>query len=149
MNRATPQMRKFATRLISIETGENESSATVTPSAFYIFEKLRPPLATLMGHGGFRALLSRALLLAQSEVTWLRTVHVESDGSLEGLAEQFARLDPDKFLEGRFILLAQLLGLLVAFIGESLTLGMVRDVWPKARLNDWDFGKGVKYEKAK
>jgi hypothetical protein len=37
-------------------------------------------------------------------------------------------------------MLAQLLGLLVAFVGESLTVRLVREVWPKVRLDDLDFG---------
>jgi hypothetical protein len=41
-----------------------------------------------------------------------------------------------------------LLGLLVAFIGEDLTLRLVREVWPKLSLNNLDFGKGYKNEKA-
>ena len=47
------------------------------------------------------------------------------------------------------VLVAQLLGLLVAFIGETLTLRLVREVWPKLPLNDLDFGRGDKNEKAK
>lgn len=102
-----------------------------------------------MGNGGVRALLSRALVLAKSEVPWLRTVHVQADGSLEGLEQSLARLDPDIFIKGNVVLLARLLGLLVAFIGEKLTLGLVRDVWPKVPLGDLDFGYGGSDEKAK
>ena len=142
-------MRDFAKRLIAYETGGNKSSGTKTPAAFHVCEKLRPHLATLMGNAGFRALLSRALALASAEVPWLRAVHVKADGSLEGLEELHAQLDPEEFAEGRVVLLAQLLGLLVAFIGEDLTLRLVREVWPKLPLNDLDFGKGDKNEKAK
>jgi hypothetical protein len=149
MSQATPQMRKFSARLIALEARKNKTSGTLTPAVLYVFEKLRPQLATLMGHSGFRALLSRALVLAKFEVSWLRTVQVEADGSLEGLEEHLARLDPDEFLQGTCILLAQLLGLLVAFIGENLTLGMVLEVWPKVPLNDWDLSKGVKHGKEK
>ena len=102
-----------------------------------------------MGNAGFRALLSRALALANAEVPWLRAVQVKADGSLEGLEELHAQLDPDEIFEGRVVLLAQLLGLLVAFIGENLTLRLVREVWPKLSLNDLDFGKGGKNEKTK
>ena len=49
-------------------------------------------------------------------------MHVKADGSLEGVEEHHAQLDPDELFEGRVVLLAQLLGLLVAFIGENLTL---------------------------
>ena len=60
-----------------------------------------------------------------------------------------AELDPAEFLEGRVVLLAQLLGLLVAFIGANLTVRLVREVWPRVTLNDLDFNKGGKNEKAK
>jgi hypothetical protein len=47
------------------------------------------------------------------------------------------------------VLLAQLLGLLVAFIGKNLTLRLVGEVWPKAALDDLDFGTEEKNEKRK
>lgn len=140
MSPATPQMRNLAKRLMAYETGGNKSSGTKTPVAFHCCEKLRPHLATLMGDGGFRALLSRAL--ADAEVPWLRAVHVKADGSLEGLEELHVQLDLDEFFEGRIVLLTQLLGLLVAFIGENLTLRLVREVWPNVPLDNLDFGNG-------
>jgi hypothetical protein len=149
MNRATAQMRNCAKRLIACEALGNKSSETKTPAAFQVCEKLHPHLATLVGNGGFRALLSRALALANAEVPWLRAVHVKADGAMEGLEEPHAQLDPDEFFEGRVVLLAQLLGLLVAFIGANLTLRLVREIWPKVPLNDLNFGNGDKNEKTK
>jgi len=102
-----------------------------------------------MGSAGFRGLLVRALARASEEVRWLRAVHVRSDGSLTGLQELQAQLAPKLFFEGRTALLAQLLGLLVAFIGEDLTLRLVGGVWPGLSLSDLDFGKGDKSEKAR
>jgi hypothetical protein len=124
-------MRDFAERLIAYETRGNKSSETKPPAVVLVGEKLRPQLATLMGNVGFRALLSRALALANAEVPWLRAVRVKADGSFEGLDEFGAQVDPDEVFEGRVVLLAHLLGLLVAFIGEDLTLRLVREVWPK------------------
>ncbi len=92
-----------------------------------------------MGNVGFRALLSRALALANAEVPWLCAVHVKSDGSLEGLDELEAQVHPQEIFEGRVVLLAQLLGLLVALIGENLTLRLVREAWSKLSFNDLDF----------
>ena len=149
MNRATPKMRDLAERLIAYETSLNKSSKTKTPPPFSVGEKLRPHLATLMGNAGFRALLSRALVLTNREVAWLRAVHVKADGSFEGLDELDAQVDPEVIAKGRLVLLAQLLGLLVAFIGEDLTLRLVREVWPKLSLNDLNFGKGDNDEKPK
>jgi hypothetical protein len=148
MNRATPQMRNFAQRLISHETSGNETSETKTPAAFHVCEKLRSPLATLMGNAGFGALLSRARALANAEVPWLRAAPVKPDGSLKGLNELDAQVDAEQIAEGGVVLLAQLLGLLVAFIGENLTLRIVHEVWPKLSFNDLDFGRGYRNEKA-
>jgi hypothetical protein len=147
MNRAPKEMRKFAKRLMDHEALESMSSQAARP-AFLVSDKLRPYLSTLMGTGGFRALLSRALALAAAEVSWLRAVHVNGDGSLAGLEQAHAKLGPDEFLEGRIVLVAQLLGLMVAFIGEILTLRLVREVWPTVPLNDLDFGNRGKNEKA-
>src|SRR6185312_7598971 len=114
----------------------NKSPEAETPTAvFSVIDKLRPQLAALMGTVGFRALASRALALANAEVPWLRAVHVKADGSFEGLAELEAQVDPEEIFEGGIVLLAQLLGLLVAFIGEDLTLRLVREVWSKLSLD--------------
>jgi hypothetical protein len=138
-------MRRFARCLIACETGGNRSSST--GEAFPVPEKLRQPLTVLMGRGGFRALLFRALVLATAEVRWLRSVQVGADGALEGVADLQTRIDPAEFAEGRLVLLAQLLGLLVAFIGPTLTLHLVGESWPKILLSDLDLGNGGKNEK--
>jgi hypothetical protein len=142
MNRATPHMRNFAQRLINYEARDKESPGPKTSSGFDVYKKLHPHLASLMGNGGYRALLARALALADVEVGWLQGVHVKTDGSLdvpEGLGA-----DKAEFSEGRVVLLAQLLGLLVAFIGENLTLHLVRDIWPEESLHDVVFETGDK-----
>ena len=102
-----------------------------------------------MGSVGFHSLFSRALVLAGSEVAWLRAVSIKADGSWEGLDEVEAPVDAEQMTEGTIILVAQLLGLLSTFIGERLTLVLVREVWPTVPLDDLDFGNGGKYEKAK
>ena len=134
-------MRDFAERLIAHETKENGLSETKALAACLVSERLRPQLATLLGNLGFRALLSRALALANADVPWLRAVHVNANGSFEGLDTLGAEVDPDEVLDGCVVLLAQLLGLLVAFIGEDLTLRLVREVWPKLPLDSLDAGK--------
>jgi hypothetical protein len=132
-------MRHLSQCLIAYETRRNKSSAKKTPAAFHVGDKLRPQLATLMGNVGFHALLSRALAMANAEVAWLRAVHVKADGSLEGLDELEAQVYPEEIFEGKVVLLAQLLGVLVVLIGENLTLRIVREVWPKLSPNDLDF----------
>ena len=136
MSRATPQMRDFAARLIAYETSGNESPGTKNLAAFPVCEKLRSHLTTLMGNTGVRSLFSRALAQAEGEVSSLRAVQVKADGSLAGLDKLEGRADAEELAKGSVVLVAQLLGLLVAFIGEKLMLRIVSDVWPKLALND-------------
>jgi hypothetical protein len=135
-------MRDLANRLIAHETRESMPSGAKPPAAFPGCEKLRRPLAALLGNCGFRVLLSRALALATAEIPRLRAVRVKADGSLEGLAELHAQLDPGELHEGGVVLLAQLLGLLVTFIGEKLTLSLMSKVWTGMSLDDLNLGKG-------
>ena len=139
MSRATPKMRDFARRLIAHETVGKKSSKTKPPATFFVGEKLRPQLVTLLGNVGFHALLSRALALAGAEVPWLRAVQVKADGSWEGLDELKVKINPEEMAEGRLVLLAQLLGLLAAFIGEILTLQLVLEEWPNLSLSNFEF----------
>ena len=141
-------MRSFAKRLIDFEALSNTSPAAQTAAAFPVTDKLRPLLATLMGDGGVRALLSRALVLATTEVSWLRAVQVNADGGLEGFEALDLQIDPSEFVEGRVVLLAQLLGLLVALIGPNLTSRLSGELWPQISLNEQDFGGEIKSEKA-
>ena len=143
-------MRTFARRLIAYESrADRISEARTSHITFPACARLRPHLTTLVGHAGYRALLMRALALAGAEVSWLRAVQVKGDGSLAAPAEVRTRVDPKKILEGRIILLAQLLGLLVAFIGRNLTLRLVSEIWPKVKLDDRHYGGDGKNETTK
>jgi hypothetical protein len=136
-------MRSIALCLIKYETQGNDTSETDN-STFQVTDRLRPHLATLMGNGGFRALLARALALAGAEVSWLRQIQVSADGTLEGLKTAHAALKPAEFREGGVVLLAQLLGLLVAFIGPGMTSRLVGELWPQLAIDHVDFGNGDK-----
>jgi hypothetical protein len=149
MSRVTPKMRLFAKLLIAHGLRRSNLSGTKSGVAFYVPETLRPHLATLLGNTGYSALLSRALALASAEVPWLRAVNVQPDGSLEGWNELAPRVDPQEIAEGSVVLVAHLLGLLVAFVGDDLTLRLVGEAWPRLPLHESDFGKGENHEKAK
>lgn len=117
MSTASPAARALAERLVALES-DREADRAATPAACAC-EKLRPPLSRLAGAEGFRSLLARALAMAKAEYPSLGAATVLADGSLEG---------PDE--EGGVAVVAHLLGLLMTFIGEPLTLQLVRDVWP-------------------
>jgi hypothetical protein len=139
MSRAIPKLRAFAVRLIAGEAKGKNASGTKKTAAFHVLEKLRPPLATLMGSTGVRGLILRALTLAGAENPCLRGVQVKADGALDGFG---ATESPEEMAEGSVILVAHLLGLLVAFIGENLTLRLLDEAWPELSLSDLDSEKG-------
>ena len=117
-----PESRHLAQHLLAYEAvaGEPWESA-----AFRVCAKLRRPLITLAGVAGFRSLLSHALVLARAEAPSLSAMRVAEDGSLEGLDELGRQIDKDQVREGGVILIAQLLGLLLTFIGETMTSRLV------------------------
>jgi len=141
MNRATPEMRALAKQLIACEALdacealENKSTAGKIPPDLDVGAKLRPHLATLM------------LALSHGEIPWLRAVRVNADGSLEGMEAIQGQLDPTKLIEGLVVLLAQLLGLLLALIGPSLTARLGREIWPQTSSKIWTSAMEEKNEK--
>ncbi|MGI4756782.1 MAG: hypothetical protein ACRYGF_08030 [Janthinobacterium lividum] len=88
-----------------------------------VCEKLRRPLSHLVGIGGVRALLVRALTLAKREAQALADVEVMEDASFRGLEGEAAAESP--------VLISHLIQLLITFVGEDLTLRILHDVWPE------------------
>lgn len=131
----TPKARKLAGRLLSFEAPGNNNKKT---AAFRVSEQLRQPLSILVGAAGFRALLSRALGLAGEEVRWLKAIHIDASGSMEGLEETGAQLSADEIARGETVLIAHLIGLLVTFIGVALTARLLQDIWPGVSPRDLD-----------
>jgi hypothetical protein len=136
-----PESRYLAQRLIAYEAVAGKNSEPTEFAAFRVCETLRQPLITLAGVASFRSLLSRALTLARAQAPSLSAVQVAADGSLQGLDELEPQIDKDQAREAGVILIAELLGLLLTFIGEGLTLRMVQDVWPEAAFDGRVFEK--------
>ena len=121
-------MRIYAERLIALEISRNASSKPNPTAAFVAIEALVPHFGALMGAAGFRALISRAIVLSNAEVAWLHNLQVSKNGSFEGLNKLEVQVDPQEIANGGTVLLAQLLGLLVSFIGEDLTFRLLCDI---------------------
>ena len=131
MSKPTPFMRLLAERVIASEKlAYKKSEIAGRPVVVIVCQKFRPVLGMLMGNGGFRVLLARSLTLATAQSPSLQAAHVTDDGALifnSGAIQP----DPKKLEEGSVILVAELFGLLNAFIGEDLTVQFVREAWPK------------------
>ena len=133
----SPKAKNIAQHLIAYEAiGKNLPTAT-GPAAFEVCEKLRRPLSTLAGAAGFRSLLMRALTLAKREAGALDALLVRDDGSLEGPSANAAGA-------GGALLIAQLLGLLMTFIGEALTMSLLNEIWPELLTADLKSGKEMR-----
>jgi hypothetical protein len=141
-----PEMRDLAHRLLTYEAVADKISEPVESAALRVYEKLRQSLGAFAGTAGFQSLASRALALARTEAPSLSVARVSADGSLQGLDEFEHQIDMDKSRagEGGIILIACLLGLLLIFLGENVTLSLLRNAWPGAAFDDRNSGNGRK-----
>jgi hypothetical protein len=138
MPNGNPNLKKFAKRLLAQETFSGKSAGGDAEAAFRICDELRVSLGRPMGVMGFRALFSRAVALAGADVAWLRGLHIQADGTLEGLAELKPKLSNEEISAGEIALVAELLGLLVTFVGPALTLQLIKESWPKADFSEFE-----------
>lgn len=120
-----PVSLDLARRLLEYEAQSTETAEG--PALDLVSEKLRRPLSRLAGTAGYRSLLSRALTMAVVQVPSLTVVTIHADGSLGSLD---AIGDGRQSAEAGAMLIAQLLSLLTLFVGESLVLTLLSDIWP-------------------
>jgi len=129
-------MQDIVKRLIAEERRVTHDSDHGSRAGFRVCEKLRPPLCAVAGVSGFRSLLSRARVLAQGEAPLLEGMLINPDGSFEFSPAMEERLATKEVANAGAALAGRLLGLLVTFIGEGLTLRLVHDIWPMASVED-------------
>jgi hypothetical protein len=147
----SPQMRELAHRLLAYEAGAAKTCAPMQPPTHRVYEKRRQSLVEFAGVASFHSLASRALALARTEAPSLSAVRVSTDGALQGLCEIEHQFDIDKVQadefpagEGGIILLARLLDLFLIFLGEALTLRLLRNAWPDEAFDDRNSTPGRK-----
>jgi hypothetical protein len=77
-------------------------------------------------------LTGRALHLAQREYPWLIPVRdpEQTEGPLAQVMASLKQQDPVVAAEAAGAVFALLTGLLVTFIGEALTAGLLQKAWP-------------------
>ena len=134
MDTPSSSMRDLARRLLA---ASQTASGPHVHEAVVVSEKLRISLTQFAGADGFASLLRRALVLASADVPSLQSVKIGADGRLEGFEQLAADTGTDAVGgEAAVAITAHLLGLLVTFIGEPLTLRLVREAWPDASLDE-------------
>ena len=145
---ASPEIHNLARKLIASQAARATASAAGALAdaladasagvdvAAQVVDELRLRLVKLAGIDGFRSLLARALVMARKEAPSLCDVQVRDDGTLQGFdVEHLHQANAETGAEAGAILVAHLLDLLITFIGEPLTLQLVRDAWIDASLN--------------
>ena len=128
MDSPPSSIRAWAQRLLASEAANKSGSDAHPHELLRVFEKLRNALTQFVGADGFTALMRRALALARREIPSLETAKITPEGRLEGIEEHATGGTNDA--EAATAVTAHLLALLVTFIGEPLTLRLMRDVWP-------------------
>jgi len=134
MDANSEPMKDLARSLLAAEAASHPDVDSQVHEALRVLEKLRISLTRFAGPDGFTALMRRALAMARGEVSSLQSVNILSDGSIKGLDEVSAN-SMDLGVEATVVITANLLTLLVTFIGEPLTIRLISDAWPDASMD--------------
>jgi hypothetical protein len=121
--------------MLTIEAQSQRANDAREHEAVRVCAKLKLSLTRFAGADGFASLLRRSLALARADVPSLSQITLNPDCSVEGL-ETLAARDPQSGVEAGAAIIGHMLGLLVTFIGEPLTLRLVRESWPDASLDE-------------
>jgi len=122
----------MASWLLAKELGGEADPASLFGAGERVCQKLSVRLSRRVSPDGSHAILSRTLHLARVEFPFFEGVRAgRAPGmGLEGLDARLHDVDAGEARQGLLVVVRTLLDLLVGFIGEELTLRMVREVWP-------------------
>jgi hypothetical protein len=131
-------LRQTLRRELTREAGTDADAKALAAATLRVSDALAGQLAVLIGAGGVKALAARSLHVVQRNFPWL--AEAQQPGASEGpfalLAFCMERQEPNDATDAAAAVLATLGGLLVALIGETLTMGVLRAAWPSAFANE-------------
>ena len=141
-------LRQLALKVLAQHAGPAAGAEALAAAARRAYDDLARVSAPLIGQVGVDALTGRALHLVRGEYPWLvgtrdgtpaRTERTpgtpppeQADGPFAHVIVCLERQDPAVATEAAGAVFATFTGLLVTFIGESLTAGLLRKAWPAA-----------------
>jgi hypothetical protein len=127
-------LRQLALKVLAQHAGPTANTDALSAAARRAYDDLAQVSAPLIGQVGVDALTGRALHLAQREYPWLvRTREPEQmDDPFAQVILCLQRQDHAVATEAAGAIFATFTGLLVTFIGEPLTAGLLRKAWPEA-----------------
>ena len=127
-------LRQLALNVLAQRAGPAAHAEALAAAAQRAYDDLLRVSAPLIGQVGVEALTGRALHLAQREYPWLIPTR-EPEPAERPFAQVkicLERQDPAVAAEAAGAVFATFTGLLVTFIGEPLTAGLLRKAWPDA-----------------
>jgi len=127
-------LRQLALKVLVQHAGPAADAEALAAAARRAYDDLVRVSAPLIGHVGVEALTGRAVHLAQREYPWLADARApeHAEGPFAPVVVCLERQDPAVATEAAGAVFATFTGLLVTFIGEPLTTGLLRKAWPAA-----------------
>ena len=126
-------------RMLAREAGTGAGATATAAAACRLCERFAEQLTPLIGDAGVAAICARSLHLTERNVPGLAPIDVRSG------AAPFARLQlsleqqqPAAATEAAVAVLVTAVELLALFIGEGLTIRLLREAWPDDFAGDTD-----------
>jgi hypothetical protein len=128
------ELRQLALNVLAQHAGSAAGAEALAAAARRAYDDLAHVSTPLIGQVGVDALTDRAVHLAQREYSWLVDAREpkQADEPFAQVIVSLERQNPAIATEGAAAVFATFAGLLVTFIGEPLTTGLLRKAWPKA-----------------
>ena len=129
MSRPSATQMKRAERLLVSEGAPWSRSEECAAAAWRVYEKLNARLSPLLGSAGVQALFGRSAKLAQTEFPSF--AEVATPEGLTRLGPCLQALEPAVAAESAATIFGTFLELMTTFIGERLTVLVLRSAWPE------------------
>lgn len=115
-------------RIIERETAGSDDPARVAEGVARALHHVQGLFSNVIGPGGFEGVITRSVHLARGGCPWLERTHVTLTPTLTlgELATTAQREGAEEVKAGATLLLETFLALLATFIGEELTLSLLR-----------------------
>ena len=128
------ELHQLALTVLARPQGETQGADAFAATATRAYADLVQVSAPLIGHVGVAALTGRALHLARREHPILRrnSEPADAERAFDHLSASLQGQDPAAATDAAAAVFATFFGLLINFIGEPLTTGLLRKAWPDA-----------------
>ena len=128
MRRPNPANIARARTLLAHEAAAGSGDQGVTTAPGRVYDKLHARLAPIVGDAGVQLLFVRSAKLVEGEFAWIAEVSI-LDGSTK-LRDALQANDPAIAPESAAMLFGTFFTLITTFIGERLTIQVLRAAWP-------------------